>query len=59
MKCLVFVFACFIAVTHSASLSIGSEAEWDAYKMKYEKTYDGIEDEYRKEIWRVNLKVSA
>ena len=59
MKCLVFVFACFIAVTHSASLSIGSEAEWDAYKIKYEKEYEGREDERRKEIWRNNLKVSA
>jgi hypothetical protein len=59
MKCLVFVCLCFTAVARSASLGLGSEAEWETYKVTYGKQYSPDEDGFRKEVWRTNLRVSA
>ncbi|CAB4009464.1 cathepsin L1-like [Paramuricea clavata] len=55
MNSFVLLCACFISVAYSASL-LGSEADWEAFKIKYGKRYEHHEDAYRKEIWRTNLQ---
>ena len=55
MKCLVIVCVCFIAAAHSSAI-LGIDLDWEAYKVKYAKQYDTIEDEFRQSVWKANLK---
>ena len=42
------------------SQTLGSEGEWQAWKIMHDKRYADInEDQHRKEIWQANLKVSV
>lgn len=45
--------AAFLSATTTAT----SVSEWERYKLKYGKTYDGAEDDFRRSIYEANSKI--